>query len=173
MMVAMVRPECSLVTERLEVRLPDEADRPRFVDLFRNEQFMVFSEGSRSEVEANVRFDRMLALSAEISFAKQPIVERSSQSVIGYAGVDWIEFEDGRWLEWGYRLTPDARGRGYATEASSALLASAAQVFTGAILGLIHPKNDPSHRVMENLGFEYWKRGPVQGDVRDLYRWEG
>lgn len=173
MMAAMVRPECSLVTERLEVRLPDEVDRARFVDLFRNEEFMVFSEGDLSVVDANVRFDRMLALSVEISFAKQPIVERSSQRVIGYTGVDWIEFEDGRWLEWGYRLTPDTRGRGYATEASSALLASAAQVFTGEILGLTHPENAPSRRVMEELGFEYWKRGPVQGDVRDLYRWKG
>jgi RimJ/RimL family protein N-acetyltransferase len=37
-------------------------------------------------------------------------------------GVDWIEFDGGRWLEWGYRLVPAARGRGYATEASLALL---------------------------------------------------
>ena len=90
MMVAMVRPERSLVTERLGVRPPDEADRARFVDLFRNEEFMAFSEGDMSEVDANARFDRMLALSAEISFAKQPIVERSTQCIIGYTGVDWI-----------------------------------------------------------------------------------
>ncbi|MGH9246750.1 MAG: GNAT family N-acetyltransferase [Acidimicrobiales bacterium] len=168
----MVESENSLVTGRLEVRHPLEADRARLVELFCDEAFMVYSEGVTSEVEANVRFDRMLARCAEVSFAKQPIIERSSRVVIGYTGVDWIEFEDGRWLEWGYRLAPGARGKGYATEASAALLVAAAEVYTGEILGIIHPENRPSQRVLRRLGFEYWKRASVQGGLRDLYRLE-
>jgi hypothetical protein len=35
----------------------------------------------------------MLARCVELSFAKQPIVERCSGVVIGYTGVDWIEFD--------------------------------------------------------------------------------
>ena len=145
MMLPMVQVENSLVTERRQVRLPGEADRPRFVELFCNEELMVFSNGAMSELEANLRFDGMLARSTEVSFAKQPIVERSSRRLVGYTRVDWIEFEDGRWLEWGYRLTPNARDKGYATEASAALLASAAQ---------------------------YWRQAPIQGEARDLYRLE-
>lgn len=131
---------------------------------------MVFSDGVMSELAANERFDRMLARCAELPFAKQPVVERSSGSVLGYTGVDWIEFDDRRWLEWGYRLTAEARGHGYATEASAALLNFAAEQYMGEILGIIHPDNSASHRVVRKLGFEYWKRAPVQGELRDLYR---
>ena len=161
-----------LVTERLEVRHPTEADRPRFVELFSDDEFMVFSGEEMSEAEASGRFDRMRARCAEVSFAKQPIVERSSGVVIGYTGVDRIVFEDRRWLEWGYRLVPGARGRGYATEASAALIDAAAQEYTGTILGIVHPENGPSQNVIRKLGFTYWKRAPVLGDVRDLFRLE-
>ena len=158
------------MTERLEVRHPVEADRQRFVELFCNEAFMVFPDGVMSEADANHRFDRMLACCAEVPFAKQPIVERSSGLVIGYTGVDWIDFDDGRWLEWGYRLDPLRRGKGYATEASFALVASAAKHYTGEILGIIHSENTASKRVIGKLGFQYWKRAPVLGALRDVYR---
>jgi len=150
-----------LVTERLQIRRPTEADRPRIVELFGNQDFMVFSHGVMTEAEANRRFDHMVARCSELSFAKQPIVERSSGVLIGYTGVDWIELEDGRWLEWGYRLSPRARGQGYATEASGALLKLAATEYTGQILGIIHPENEPSKKVIRKLGFGYWKRTPI------------
>jgi RimJ/RimL family protein N-acetyltransferase len=170
-MISRMAESHRVVTDRLEVRHPTEADRPRFVELFRDDDFMVFSGDVMSEPEAGRRFDRMLARCAELPFAKQPIVERSSGVVIGYTGVDRIEFEGRRWLEWGYRLVAEARGRGYATEASAALLAVAAQEYRGTILGIIDPQNGRSHNVIRKLGFEYWKRAPVQGDMCDLYRW--
>jgi len=161
-----------VLTERLRIRSATESDRPRLVQLFCDDDFMVFSGGVMSEVKANARFDQMLARCAEISFAKQPIVERSSGVVVGYTGVDWIEFEDGRWLEWGYRLATQARGNGYATEASTALLDVASREYAGEILAIIHPDNHPSHGVIRKLGFGYWKRSPVHGELRDLYRLE-
>lgn len=160
----------SRVTERLEVRHPSEADRRRFVELFGDPDFMVFSDATLSEAEAHRRFDRMLERCSEFSFAKQPIVERSSGEIVGYTGVDCIAFEGHRWLEWGYRLEAAARGRGYATEASLALLGAAAEEHTGEILGIVHPENDVSHAVIRKLGFAYWKRAPVLGEVRDLYK---
>jgi RimJ/RimL family protein N-acetyltransferase len=171
MISGMVEPAHRLVTGRLEVRHPTEADRPRFVELFRDDDFMAFSGAALSEHEADLRFDRMLARCAEVPFAKQPVVERSSGVVIGYTGVDRIRFEGRLWLEWGYRLVAGARGRGYATEASAALLAVAAEGYRGTILGIVHPDNARSHDVIRKLGFAYWKRAPVQGDVSDLYRW--
>jgi RimJ/RimL family protein N-acetyltransferase len=170
MISPMLEPSNSLTTERLVVRHPAGSDRARFVELFCDERFMVFSNAAMSQAQANRRFDRMLTRCAEISFAKQPVVERSSQNVVGYTGVDWIEFEGRRWLEWGYRLTTDARDKGYATEASLALLDYAVRHYTGELLGIIHPENGSSHRVIRKLGFEYWKRAPVEGEMRDLYR---
>jgi RimJ/RimL family protein N-acetyltransferase len=160
----------SVLTPRLDVRCPSELDRLRFVDLFCDEAFMAFSGGPLAPRQAHARFDDMLARCTELSFAKQPIVERCSGIVIGYTGVDWIEFDDGRWLEWGYRLVPEARGKGYATEASLALLEVARSDHAGDILGIIHPDNWASQYVIRKLGFAFWKQAPVHGDLRNLYR---
>jgi RimJ/RimL family protein N-acetyltransferase len=157
-------------TARVGVRHPTEMDRERFAELFCGEDFMVFSDGALSREEADARFDRMLARCAELTFAKQPIVERSTGVVVGYTGVDWIEFEGRRWLEWGYRLVPSARGNGYATEASVALLNVAANEYSGEILGIIHLDNQASKNVIRKMGFKYWMRAPVQGEVRAVYR---
>lgn len=157
-------------TPRLDVRFPTERDRPRFVELFRDEAFMAFSGGPLAADRAQARFDRMLARCDELSFAKQAIVERCSGVVIGYTGVDWIEFEGRCWLEWGYRLVPATRAKGYATEASLALLDVARSDHAGEILGIVHPGNQASENVIRKLGFAYWKQAPVHGVLRNLYR---
>ena len=160
----------STLTPRLDVRVPTELDRRRFVELFGDEDFMAFSGGALAADRAHARFDGMLARCDELSFAKQAIVERSSGVVIGYTGVDRIELDGRRWLEWGYRLVPAARGKGYATEASLALLEVARNDYAGEILGIVHPDNRASQSVIRKLGFAYWKQAPVHGVHRDLYR---
>jgi RimJ/RimL family protein N-acetyltransferase len=158
-----------VLTPRLEVRPTTEADRARFVQLFTHEEFMVFA-GVLAPEAAHERFDRMLATGAELDFAKQPVIERSTGSVVGYVGVDWIDVEGRRRLELGYRLVPAARGRGYATEAGRALLAAAARTYRGEILAIIDPTNHPSQNVAGKLGFVFWKQAVVAGYLDDLYR---
>lgn len=159
-----------MLTERLEVRPPEESDRARFVELFGDEQFMAFSGGVLDPAAAGRRFDGMLATAAELPFAKQPVVERSTGVVVGYAGVDWIDFEGSRHLELGYRLVPEVRGRGYATEAVQAVLDIAATTYRGEILAIIDPTNHPSQNVARKLGFTFWKQAVVAGFLDNLYR---
>src|SRR5438270_4179849 len=108
------------LTARLQLRLPEETDRARFVELFCDDEFMVFSGGVLEAAAANARFDEMLERAHELPFAKQPVIERRTGRIVGYAGVNWFEFEGERRLEFGWRLVPEARGHGYATEASEA-----------------------------------------------------
>jgi RimJ/RimL family protein N-acetyltransferase len=157
-----------VATARLLVRPPREADRDRFVELFGDEDFMVFS-GVLTAEEAGDRFDHMVAVCQAIPFGKQPVVERSSGLVVGYTGVDHIRFEGKTWLEWGYRLVPERRGLGYATEATQALLAKARQTYAGELLAIIAPENRASQNVCRKLGFAFWKQAPVEGDLRNLY----
>jgi RimJ/RimL family protein N-acetyltransferase len=123
-----------VLKERLEVRLPVEADRLRFVELFQDPVFMEFSAGVHDLASANARFDMMLQTAERVPFAKQPIIERSSGEIVGYSGAAWFEFEGAPRLEFGYRLVPSARGHGYATEAGLAVLAVAADSFRGELL---------------------------------------
>jgi RimJ/RimL family protein N-acetyltransferase len=158
-----------LVTTRLEVRAPREADRVRFTELFCSDAFMIFSSGALTEEAANTRFDHMLAMCEIIPFSKRPIVERASDIIVGYTGVDSLTFEGEERLEWGYRLVPASRGMGYATEASQALLARAGDVFSGELLAIIDPANLPSRNVCSKLGFAFLKQAPVDGNIRNLY----
>ena len=130
---------------------------------------MVFSDAALGEDAANERFDHMSKVAQEIPFAKQPIIERASGAVIGYAGVDWFDLDGERKLEFGYRLASAYRGKGYATEASAALLASAGDGSETDIFALIHADNEPSQRVIAKLGFDFLRVARVDGEWRNLY----
>jgi RimJ/RimL family protein N-acetyltransferase len=158
-----------VTTARLQVRPPEETDRDRFVELFRDPDFMVFYPDVYTEAEASDRFDHMMAVCQDIPFGKQPVIERSTGRVVGYTGVDYIDFEGKTWLEWGWRLVRQCRGLGYATEASAALLAKARAAYTGELLVITAPANIPSQNVGRKLGFTFWKQAPVYGDLCNLY----
>lgn len=131
---------------------------------------MTFSSGALDPASASDRFDRMLLLARELPFAKQPVVEHASGTVVGYVGVDWFELEGERRLELGYRLISHARGKGYATEAGAAILAIAATAFQGELLTIIHHTNLASANTARKLGFSFWKQALIDGESRDLSR---
>lgn len=157
-------------TERLEIRTPREADRDRFVELFCDPEFMVFSGGVHDTESANARFDEMLRTATDLPYAKQPLIELATSTIVGYSGVAWFDFEGALRLEFGYRLVPEARGRGYATEAGQAVLELAAGTFRGEILAMIDPTNHASQNVITKLGFTFWKLAEVDGYLDNLYR---
>ena len=144
-------------TQRLLVRAARESDRARFIELFTDEAFMVFSEGVHDAESASSRFDRMVALAGTVPYAKQPIIERATGTIIGYTGVDFITVDGLDRLEWGWRLIPETRGQGYATEATEALLAVADAHDDGEMLCIIASDNQPSMRVAEKVGFRRWR----------------
>ncbi|WP_162605763.1 GNAT family N-acetyltransferase [Jiangella aurantiaca] len=158
-----------MTTERLLVRPPQETDRARFVELFQDDDFMAFYPAVLSAKEAEARFDHMVAVCRTVPFGKQPVVERATGLVVGYTGVDYIDLERRTWLEWGYRLVPERRGLGYATEAGQALLAKARRTYAGELLAIIAPENHASQNVCRKLGFTFWKQAPVDGELCNLY----
>lgn len=148
----------TLETDRLILRGPVEGDRSRFVELFTDPEFMEFAASAHDIESAHRRFDRMLITISAIPYAKQPIIERSTGTIIGYTGVDVTAIEGVRRLEWGWRLVPDARGHGFATEATTALLALADACDDGEMLCIISADNVRSRRVADKCGFRRWKR---------------
>ncbi len=154
-------------TDRLVLRAPVEDDRDRFVELFTDETFTVFSGGVHDRASANARFDGMLSLAAAVPYAKQPIIERRSGVIVGYTGVATVKIDGVERLEWGWRLAAGARGLGYATEAAMALLAVADARDDGEMLCLIAPDNQPSRRVADKVGFRWWRRLDWEGDPSD------
>jgi len=156
----------AIETDRLIVRHPVEDDRARFVELFTNEAFTVYS-GVHDVASANSRFDHMLHMVSVVPYAKQPLVKRVSGTIIGYTGVDVVNFDGVDRLEWGWRLADEARGQGLATEAVSALLKFADESDNGEMLCLIDPDNRTSQRLAKKVGFRWLRRVDWMDDPTD------
>ncbi len=155
-------------TDRLIIRPPAKRDRARFVELFTDEAFTVFSDGVHDVESANTRFDLMLLLAEAVQYAKQPVIERTSGVIVGYTGVGSVLLDGVDRLEWGWRLVPEARGDGYATEATAALLLVADRVDDGEMLCLVDADNHPSRRVADKVGFKWWRSIEWAGDPNDV-----
>jgi RimJ/RimL family protein N-acetyltransferase len=145
-------------TDRLTIRPPVEDDRARFVEMFTDPAFTVFATGPHDVESANARFDHMLLMADAIPYAKQPVIVRESGTIVGYTGADSVVLDGIDRLEWGWRLVPEARGRGYATEAASALLAAADRHDDGEMHCLTASDNHASRCVADKVGFQWWRR---------------
>jgi len=145
-------------TDRLTIRPPLEEDRARFVEMFTDPAFTVFADGPHDVESANARFDQMLLMADAVPYAKQPVIVRGSGTIVGYTGAGSVVLDGMDRLEWGWRLVPEARGQGYATEAASALLDLADRHDDGEMLCLIAPDNHASRCVADKVGFQWWRR---------------
>lgn len=55
----------------------------------------------------------MLALADSVPYAKQPLLERTTGTIVGYTGVDSILLDGTDRLEWGWHLArPSTKARG-------------------------------------------------------------
>ncbi|CAI8996575.1 (ribosomal protein S5)-alanine N-acetyltransferase [Bacillus sp. IT-79MI2] len=99
------------------------------------------------------------------------IIEKSSQKLIGYCGLGPSDFEPTS-TELYYALSRDIWGKGYATEATSALLQYGFSVIgLEMIIASVFPENQKSIHVLEKLGFQF--KETVQNLEETLKEYEG
>ena len=92
------------------------------------------------------------------------IIERESATVVGDIGFMGPPGAD-RTVEIGYSVTPDRRGRGYATEAARALVDWAlGQPQAGVVVAGCDRESAPSIRILERIGFI--RTGETNGQLR-------
>ena len=156
---------------RIQLRPMNEGDRTWFSAALRNEEFMAFSAGVAAGGDADAWCSRFIELNRTIGFAKQPVVERASGRVLGYCGVGPWTWRGRETWEMGWRLVPEARGKGYASEAARVMLERAAAEGAREVWAIIDPLNEPSKRVARAVGFEFRCRAVVDGYLDQLYRW--
>jgi RimJ/RimL family protein N-acetyltransferase len=101
-------------------------------------------------------------------YGQWALVERSSQALVGRAGLWQPEGWPG--LEIGWLLARPQWGRGFATEAARGALSYAFDV-VGAerVISLIRPDNTPSIRVAERLGERRERTIELHGGAAHVY----
>jgi [ribosomal protein S5]-alanine N-acetyltransferase len=80
-------------------------------------------------------------------------VERESGRAVALAGLQWEQIEGRRELDLGCVVASDARLRGYATEASEAVLGAAFAAGFVRVTAMTGPENAPALHVLQKLEF--------------------
>lgn len=89
---------------------------------------------------------------ATTPYGRLAVEWRDSGEVVGFCGLKYLS--DLNEVDLGYRFIPEVWGIGLATETSQAVLDHYRQQGqTQRVMGLVHPDNGASARVMTKLGF--------------------
>ena len=153
-----------LRTQRLVLRRLRADDLDALAAVFGDPEVMRHV-GSRRQAwtrqEMRAALDRAEAHWRERGFGPLAVVERAAGALIGEGGLQLLE--DGPDIELTYTLARVFWGRGYATEAATALLGWG---FEGLrlerIVGVAYPENVASQRVLEKVGMR-------RAGLRDCY----
>lgn len=157
-----------LKTERLVLRMPTDADLDAYAPMFADPEVMRYiGDGSlRSPERVAKSIERGRELFIERGLGIFLVTDRITGAVLGdcfvvpvlRSGVDPADLNArGPEIELGYRLKKDAWGKGYATEAATAVRAWALGPDGPGlqeIIGVTYPENGPSQRVLLKAGFE-------------------
>lgn len=141
-------------TERLVIRpwRPDEVDR--FYDMRRRMAVARWIGGRplTNRRDAIALLERLRAeLALDPRFGAWAIVDRGTQIPAGTVLLKALPDGDGE-VEIGWHLHPDSWGRGFATEAATAILARGFALGLDEIWAVTHPDNRRSIRVCGKLG---------------------
>jgi RimJ/RimL family protein N-acetyltransferase len=143
-------------TARLIVRHWRDSDRASYLATCNSKAVTAHLGGPASVEEIDAALDRIRASQEENGFCFWAVERRSDGAFLGYCGLkvanDGGSPIDGE-VEIGWRLSEDAQGQGYATEAAAACLEWAwANLDAARVVSITVPANARSWRVMERLG---------------------
>jgi RimJ/RimL family protein N-acetyltransferase len=87
-------------------------------------------------------------------YGRMAVAEKSTGRLVGFSGLKYLE--DLQEVDIGYRFLPDCWGKGYATESARVLMEEGRRAHgITRIVGMVHPVNPASSRVLEKLGLRF------------------
>jgi ribosomal-protein-alanine N-acetyltransferase len=100
--------------------------------------------------------ERPIAEYRRYGFGRWAVVLKANSRIVGMAGLKFLP--ERQEVDLGYRLLPEYWGMGLATEASLACLRFGLETLhLPRIIGLVHPANVQSTRVLEKCGMTFEK----------------
>jgi RimJ/RimL family protein N-acetyltransferase len=153
-------PGAPLETSRLILRRLGADDAGFILELLNEPSFLRFvgDKGVRTLEDAARYISEGPGTSYRVNgYGLYLVANRETGQPMGISGLvrrDWLDAPD-----IGFSLRPAFWSRGYAREAAAAVLEQAATVFgLRRILAITTPDNRDSIRLLERLGFTFWKK---------------
>lgn len=165
------RAEPVLLTERTWLRPFAPSDLAFLTALhFDPEVMRYLAWGVRTDAKQVERdLERFIRHQTEHGYGKWVVCERASGEPIGRAGL--VNLDDGD-IDLGYTLKRSHWGRGLATEVARGLRGWGEKHLPdpGRMVGIVHPHNPASARVLEKIGFRFSEESEHWGDKFRVYR---
>lgn len=96
-------------------------------------------------------------------YGRMAVIEKASARLVGFSGLKYLE--DLGEVDIGYRFLPDCWGKGYATESARLLMEQGRREHGfKRVVGMVHPANQASSRVLEKLGLRFERLLEPDGD---------
>lgn len=146
-----------LTTRRLVLRRWRDADREPFAALNADAEVMRHFPARLSREESDVLIERIKGHFDEHGFGLWALEVAGGPAFVGFVGLWRVSFEAPFTpaVEIGWRLSREAWGQGYATEAAAAALAHGFErLGLREIVSYTVPANLRSRRVMERIGMQ-------------------
>ena len=152
--------DMEIETSRLRIRSFRTQDHDDYYEIVADPDVMKHLGGVLSSGRAMKYIEHAMQTESEYGFARYAVELKESGDLIGMCGFAPVR----DYIDLGYRFAKNKWGYGFATEATSAVVNSG---FTkngfDQIVGLAHPDNGASIRVLQKLGFSY-----VQDEVTPM-----
>ncbi len=152
-----------LETERLILREINREDRTELFVLHSDPEVQQYTgeDVVRSIDEIDRAIAGRLKNYKEDGFGRLAVVRKGTDEFLGWAGLTYLhEFEV---VDLGYRFKKEFWGKGFATEASNAILTYGfKELKLAEIVAISLPENTASIRVMQKLGMTYYKHAPYE-----------
>jgi RimJ/RimL family protein N-acetyltransferase len=146
-----------LATSRLRLQPFDDHHYDGLRALNSDPEVMRYITGRPETAEETTAFiARVKAAWATLGYSWWAFIDNDSGRLIGAGCIQNIERNPDNPLEIGWRLLPDAQGKGYAKEAALAMANFAFEVLESQqLVAVCHLQNTGSEKMMQRLGMTY------------------
>jgi len=155
-------------TERLLLREIELSDKEELFELHADPEVQMYTGEpvvtSMEEIEKAIR--SRIKNYKKYGFGRLATLIKETDQFIGWAGLAYLpEFDE---VDLGYRFKKEFWGKGYATEASKAIVAHGFnELDLHSIIAIAFPENKASIKVMEKVGMKYLKHAPYEEGAQD------
>lgn len=146
-------------TPRLSARQLSHQDLPALADILSDPEVMKYSVRGVCDRTATRKFiDWCLESYSDHSIGPWALIEKASDTFVGFCGIgpEWVA--DAEEINLGYRLARNHWNKGIATEAVKGVLNYAfTEKGINSVIAIIEPAHGASLRVSEKAGFRHYK----------------
>lgn len=161
----------SIETERLLLRPWTLADGQAWFEILSEKDILRYFPNPEppERFKADAYINHHLAHWIQHGYGHWAVVALGESRIIGWCGLEYLsELHE---VEVAYLLSRGAWGRGYATEAARAAVEFGfAKAGLAAIIGLVHPGNAASIRVLEKCGLKFFDQIKLWGMEMSRHR---